>query len=121
MIHEARGFCWHDIKNRTAFNYSNGCDATILECTKCRSTQFLWWVSSIDRVVQLDAQEHEHNWVPNTDYHTWPGFGEAWNFAKEQEWWDEFFNMVWGYHGVSTINPLTLAPALAAFLKARAE
>lgn len=92
IITEAMGECYHEPIVRTAFNYSNGCDAVIVECEKCHQTNFIHWLSTADRVIALGAEVHNHTYKPNVDYFTPEGFFKLWRWTTAQEWWDVFIS-----------------------------
>ena len=59
----------------------------------------------------------------NNDFLTWEGFGKLWEWAVEQEWWNDF-TTTFTIDGVKTpwipwrvINPDWLAKAVADFLQ----
>ena len=72
---------------------------------------------------------HTNCHAPNTDFLTWGGFGKLWEWARKQEWWEYFQDMVIGDSEVYTdgditrrideeyVNPEKLAKAVANFLQ----
>lgn len=104
-IHEARGLRWHEWEREQHNQY--------LYCLKCPEARLVTDPS-------------------HPDYTSKEGFWDAWNWAKEEDWWDEFKVKHTDPHSLyrakffvrnfiaeDYISPLTFAPALAAFLKER--
>lgn len=128
IITEEMGECWHDVVQKTRYNYSNGCDALLEYCTKCDKVRFVMWENYIDRVIALGAKvpkEHIIDIIRNIDYTSPEGFVRCWDWAISKEWWDKFYwTIVNSYETNSEpekvkclVNHKTFAIVLAKWLK----
>ena len=109
-IHEARGLCWHEFDPMP--RQEGKLDYDYQTCKHCRKHI-------------RDSEEH------NIDYHTPEGFFACWNWAKEEEWWEDFMDTLelrWlsdkklrplRYHMAELVDHLVFASILATFLKDR--
>lgn len=113
IIHEARGLCHHEYRRiYDPFNEALALNVDPLICPLC------------DKRGKLPSD------FANPDYHTETGFWGAWEWAKEQEWWDEFMTTIF-YRPLHPetiiklvtplINPTTFATVLAEWLEKRGE
>lgn len=98
-IHEAMGLCWH------IWEYIDVQGLDII-CLKCHSTA-TWYSKS-----------------PNPDYTSREGFWDAWEWAQEQPWFDQWLlDRGLGRLPISTVknlvDPKFFATTLAEFLKER--
>lgn len=111
-IHEARGLCWHEFD--PIARQEGKLDYDYLTCKHCRK--------------HIKSTEQQ-----NVDYHTPEGFFACWNWAKGEEWWDDFMDALevrWlcdrklrplRYHIAQLVDELVFAPILAKFLEDRKE
>jgi hypothetical protein len=108
MIHAARGLCWHEFEPLP--RQQGKLDYDYLTCKYCRK--------------HIKSSEQQ-----NIDYSTPEGFFACWNWAKEEEWWDDFMDALelrWlsdkklrplRYHMAQLVDSLVFASILAKFLK----
>ena len=93
FLTEAMGECWHELSCRPSNNY----------CLKCEKSNY------VDGCV-------------NNNFSTWQSFGKLWEWAKGQEWLDDFLrskpHRAW-LIPIAWVHPDNFANALYEFLKER--
>ncbi|MCK5236498.1 MAG: hypothetical protein KAR06_05870 [Deltaproteobacteria bacterium] len=96
FLTEAMGFCYHvwELKE----NFIDG-----HECIHCKKYWPMMPATQIDGI----------------NFSTWVGFGKLWNWAIEQNWWDEFIMRPFSQAHIieNLINPERFANAVYEFLK----
>lgn len=99
IITEKMGKCWHE--------WEPSEDEGFPICKKCFCRRY-----------------HVFDPTQINDDQQWDWFGKVWNWAKEQEWWDDLLHEFWisGPHKTwldRAINPTTFAITLAEWLEER--
>jgi len=114
FLTEAMGKCWHEWYQKP--NFIDG-----HHCKHCG----LYWPRKPCKKTQIIIQ--------GCNLSTWEGFGKLWEWALQQEWWDDFIEQhgsqsdpdcdgvfaSYGHEHISTelINPEHFADAIYEYLK----
>jgi hypothetical protein len=102
FLTEAMGLCWHKWIAHEAMGH--------FQCAKCGKME-----------MGFSCKEEEYH--SDIDFSTWEGFGKLWQWANEQEWWDDFTDK--NYHCCRTdldmINPNRFSHMLYEYLEEKDE
>jgi hypothetical protein len=109
FLTDAMGECWHEWKN-----LGDGCQigddisppswTDDFKCLRCDCKSY---AGKPCTPAQSDY-----------DFSTWTGFGKLWEWARDQEWWEEFRH-IWDDRVYGIIHPDTFADIVYGFLKER--
>lgn len=80
FLTEAMGECWHPRWKKEKGNFGDW------SCSKCGYRK-----SHSYNITQESMQKYA---IRIIDFSTWEGFGNLWEWAKEQEWWPQIIGEI---------------------------